>query len=53
MKITIIENATAIWEYDPQLPGNCVLGGSLDVVVAIHTLAVKVQCTPMQTLECN
>ena len=41
-KITAIENANAIWEYDPELPGNCMLGGSLDVVAAICTLVVKV-----------
>ena len=43
-KIAIVENSNAIWEYDPALPGNRVLGGSLDVVAAIRTLAVKV-CT--------
>ena len=32
--IVVIENANAIWEYDLGLPGNHVLGGSLDVVVA-------------------
>lgn len=41
-KIAVVENANAIWEYDPELPGNRVLGGSLDVVAAIRTLAVKV-----------
>lgn len=41
-KIAAVENANAIWEYDPELPGNRVLGGSLDVVAAIRTLAVKV-----------
>ena len=34
-KIAVIENTNAIWEYDPGLPGNCVLGGSLDVVAAL------------------
>jgi hypothetical protein len=41
-KIGAIENATAIWEYDPTLPSNSVLGGSLDVIAAIRTLAIKV-----------
>lgn len=41
-KIAAIKNATAIWEYDPELPGNRMLGGSLDVVAAVRTLAVKV-----------
>jgi hypothetical protein len=41
-KMAAIENATAIWEYDPTLPSNSVLGGSLDVIAAIRTLAIKV-----------
>ncbi|KAG6825564.1 hypothetical protein H0H87_009271 [Tephrocybe sp. NHM501043] len=38
-----METATAIWEFDPALKDNCVLGGSLDVVSAIHTLTIKTQ----------
>ena len=41
-KVAAVENATAIWEYDPTLPDNRVLGGSLDVIAAIRTLAIKV-----------
>jgi hypothetical protein len=41
-KIAAVESATAIWEYDPTLPGNRVLGGSLDVIAAIRTIAIKV-----------
>jgi hypothetical protein len=41
-KIAVIENTNAIWEYDPELPGNRVLGGSLDVVAALRTLIIKV-----------
>ena len=41
-KIVAVENATAIWEYDPTRPDNHVLGGSLDVIAAIRTLAIKV-----------
>jgi hypothetical protein len=41
-KIAVIENTNAIWEYDPELPNNRVLGGSLDVVAALRTLVVKV-----------
>jgi hypothetical protein len=37
-----IATTTAIWNFDPTLPGNRVLGGSLDVVAANQTLAVKV-----------
>ena len=33
---------TAIWEYDPTLPDNCVLNGSLDIIAAIWTLVIKV-----------
>jgi hypothetical protein len=42
-KLAAVETATAIWEYDPSLPGNRVLGGALDVISAIRTLAIKVQ----------
>ena len=41
-KIAAVENATAIWEYDPTQENNRVLGGSLDVIAAIRTLAIKV-----------
>ena len=41
-KIAAVENATAIWEYDPTQDDNCVLGGSLDIIAAIQTLAIKV-----------
>jgi hypothetical protein len=44
-KIAAVETATAIWEYDPTLPGNRVLGGSLDTISAIHTLAIKIQAS--------
>ncbi len=41
-KIAAVENANAIWEYDPSLPDNHILEGSLDVIAAIRTIAVKV-----------
>ena len=41
-KIGAIENQTAIWEYDPDLPDNRVLGGSLDVIAAVGTISIKV-----------
>jgi hypothetical protein len=41
-KIAVVENATSIWEYDPSREDNRVLGGSLDVIAAIRTLAIKV-----------
>jgi len=42
-KIAAVENANAIWEYNPSLPNNRILGGSLDVIAAIRTIAVKVR----------
>ena len=42
-KIAAVENATAIWEYDPTRNDNRVLGNSLDVIAAICTLAIKVK----------
>jgi hypothetical protein len=44
-KIAAVETTTAIWEYDPNLPGNRVLRGSLNVIAAICTLTVKIQCS--------
>jgi len=41
-KLATVANSTAIWEYDPERPDNRVLGGSLDVIAAIRTLAIKV-----------
>jgi hypothetical protein len=41
-KLAAVANATAIWEYDPERTDNRVLGGSLDVIAAIRTLAIKV-----------
>jgi hypothetical protein len=41
-KIAVVETTTAIWEYDPSLPNNRMLNGSLDVIAAIRTLAIKV-----------
>ena len=44
-KIGAVETASAIWEYNPDLADNRVLGGSLDVISAIRTLAVKIQAS--------
>ena len=49
-KIAAIENAAAIWEYDPALPGNRVLGGSLDVIACVRTIAIKVSCNQFRLL---
>ena len=37
-----METMSTIWEFDPTLPGNRVLRDSLDVIAAVHTLAIKV-----------
>ena len=42
-KLAVVANSTAIWEYDPIRADNRVLGGSLDVIAAIRTLAIKVR----------
>jgi hypothetical protein len=42
-KIAAVENHSAIWEYDPDLPDNRILGGSLDVIAAVRTIAIKVR----------
>ncbi|KAF8236929.1 hypothetical protein L208DRAFT_1249650 [Tricholoma matsutake] len=41
-KIAAMEMVTAIWEYDPSLPDNCMLNSSLDIIAAIQTLTIKV-----------
>ncbi|KAG6905515.1 hypothetical protein DXG01_002278 [Tephrocybe rancida] len=40
-----VETTTAIWEFDPSLPNNRVLGGSLDVISTIRTLTIKIQAS--------
>ena len=50
-KIAAVENATAIWEYDPALTGNHVLGGSLDVIASIQTIAIKVNYNHFYLLD--
>ena len=42
-KIATVKNATAIWEYDPTWTDNRVLGGSLDIIATICTLAINVK----------
>jgi hypothetical protein len=44
-KTTAADTSSAIWEFDPMLPNNCVLGGSLDAVTAVRTLTVKIQAS--------
>jgi hypothetical protein len=43
--ISTIETMAAIWEFDPTLPNNYLLGDSLDVVSAVKTLTIKVCST--------
>jgi hypothetical protein len=42
-KLAAIETTSAIWEFDPSEPGNRVLGGGVDVIATIRTLAIKVR----------
>lgn len=49
-KIAAVETKTAIWEYDPALPSNCVSSGGLDVIATIRTLAIKVSDSIMWSL---
>jgi hypothetical protein len=42
-KLAVIETTNAIWEYDPSDADNRVLGGGLDVIATIRTLAIKVR----------
>jgi hypothetical protein len=51
-KIAVVENTNAIWEYDPELPNNRVLGGSLDVVAALRTLVIKVSSSIIKPVSC-
>jgi hypothetical protein len=41
-KIAAIETTTAIWEFNPLRPNNQLLGDSLDMIVVIETLTIKV-----------
>lgn len=43
--IATVETTTAIWEFNPMLAVNHVLGGCLDVVAAICIIAIKIQST--------
>ncbi|KAF5382025.1 hypothetical protein D9615_004467 [Tricholomella constricta] len=59
-RIAALETASAIWEYDPSDPDNRVLGGSLDVIATIRTLAIKLQSSGQRIqyfeelqLKCN
>jgi hypothetical protein len=41
-KIAAIETTSVIWKYDPSLLDNNMLGGLLNVISAIHTVAIKI-----------
>jgi len=45
IRIAHVKTTTAIWEFDPMLSQNWVLGNSLDVIAAIRTLAIKIQAS--------
>ena len=40
-----VKTTSAIWEFDPTLPGNCVLSDSLDIISALRTLTIKIQAS--------
>ena len=42
-RLATIETMMAIWEYDPTLPQNRLLEGSIDVVAALWMLVIKIQ----------
>lgn len=42
-KIAAVENANAIWEYDPNLLDNRLTGGTLDHIAALRTVIIKVR----------
>ena len=42
-RLATIETTMAIWEYDPTLPQNRLLEGSIDVVAALQMLVIKIQ----------
>lgn len=50
-KKAALETTQAIWEYDPADPNNRVLGGSLDVIAALRTLATKIQASGQRIQE--
>src|SRR6266404_8972495 len=41
-KIANVENMSSIWDFNPTLPKSHIFEGSLDVITAVRTLAVKV-----------
>jgi len=50
-KIAAVETTTVIWEYNPEMTTNHMFSGSLDVITAIHTLAIKVRYYIFQGYE--
>lgn len=50
-KKAALETTQAIWEYDPSDSDNHVLGGSLDVIATLRTLATKIQASGQRIQE--
>ncbi|KIM56438.1 hypothetical protein SCLCIDRAFT_68622, partial [Scleroderma citrinum Foug A] len=44
-KFTSVETTMAIWEFNLSLPSSRILGDLLDVVAAIRTITIKIQCS--------
>jgi hypothetical protein len=51
-KTAVLENKSAIWEYDPALPSNRISNGGLDVIATIRTLAIKVSQVLSRSIDC-
>ncbi|KAF8691619.1 hypothetical protein AX14_002750, partial [Amanita brunnescens Koide BX004] len=47
-KIATMETVSAILEYDLEADDNQILGRSVDVIAAIWTIAIKIQCSSQQ-----
>lgn len=47
-RIAAVETTTAMWEYDLTLTNNRVMDNSLDIIVAVHTIAIKIQSSGQQ-----
>ena len=42
-RLATLKTTMAIWEYDPTLPQNCLLEGSIDVIATLRMLVIKIQ----------
>ena len=47
-RIATVETTIAIWEYNLTLTNNHIMDNSLDVIAAMHTLAIKIQSSGLR-----